>query len=64
VIWRNDDEDDRLDIVSNEGLWDSVAGVLMWYGREFSHTFKNKGVYTVTISNHPKTKDQTITVSE
>jgi len=28
VIWRNDDEDDRLDIVSNEGLWDSVAGVL------------------------------------
>jgi len=64
VIWRNDDEDDRLDIVSNEGLWDSVAGVLMWYGKEFSHTFKNKGAYTVTISNYPKTADQTITVSE
>ena len=63
VIWRNDDEN-RLDIISNEELWDQVDGVLMWYGKEFSHTFKNKGVYTVTISNYPKTKDQTIVVSE
>ncbi len=64
VIWRNDDEDYRLDIANNEGLWDPVTGVLMWYGKEFSHTFKNKGTYTVTISNYPKTENQTITVSE
>ncbi|CAD6492540.1 MAG: hypothetical protein DIAAKJNI_00317 [Candidatus Argoarchaeum ethanivorans] len=64
VTWRNDDEDYRLNIVSNEGLWEPVAGMLMWYSKEFSHTFKNKGVYTVAISNYPKTKDQTIIVSE
>ena len=64
VIWRNDDKDYRLDIVSNEGLWDPVDGVLMWIGKEFSYTFKNRGVYTVRISNYPKTADQTINVSE
>jgi len=68
VIWRNDDDDSyRLDIVSGEGLWNLSTrpdSALMWYGREFHYTFNEPGVYTVAIGNYPKTREQTITVSE
>ncbi|OYT63128.1 hypothetical protein B6U67_03495 [Methanosarcinales archaeon ex4484_138] len=68
VIWRNDDDSYnygyRLDIVSREGLWDPVDGVLMHYGKELHHTFNEPGVYTVAIKKHPKTQNQTITVTE
>jgi len=65
VIWRNDDVDSyRLNVISGEKLWDPVDGVLMWYGKEFHHTFTNPGTYTVSIGNYPKTRNQTITVTE
>jgi len=65
VIWRNDDEDSyRLNIISGENLWDPIKGVLMWYGKEFHHTFNEPGTYTVSIGNYPKTQNQTITVTE
>lgn len=70
VIWHNnDDESDRVDIISNDGLWninDTPQTALMWSGREFHYTFTKPGTYTFSLGYYPrvyrKLGNQTITV--
>jgi hypothetical protein len=65
VIWRSDDENYRVDIVSNDGLWNLTTrpdSALMWYRKEFRYTFNEPGVYTISVGGYPKLKNQTIVV--
>ncbi len=53
VIWSND-VDQRLTIVSEQGLWNNTSAVLLWQYREFNYTFTQPGEYGIYIREYPR----------
>jgi hypothetical protein len=63
VEWRNDaDINDKLTLVSDQGLWTpgEIRAILM--NRGFNYTFVNPGTYTFRIKEEPRILPQTINV--
>ena len=64
VIWVNDaDPEEKLTIVSEEGLWDNTSAILRWSPKQFSYTFTDQGVYGVYIKEYPRIRHQKIIVN-
>lgn len=64
VRWMNDDSYDfPLTLVSNEGLWTGRTGLMRWQGERFEYTFNETGIYTFSIKEFTRIKNQKITVS-
>ena len=61
VVWVNDAED-KLTIVSEQGLWDNTSAILRWRYKEFNYTFTKPGTYGVYIKEEPRILHQKIIV--
>jgi len=64
VIWINDaDPDERLTVISEQGLWNDTSGILRWNYQEISYTFAQPGTYGVYIREYTRLRHQKIVVS-
>lgn len=63
ITWVNNDESDKITIISGQKLWKDNDVVLIHAGRKYSYTFNNTGVYTFNISEYDAFPKQIIIVS-
>ncbi len=64
VIWVNDaNPDEKLTIVSEQGLWNNTSAILRWNYQNFNYTFTQPGTYGVYIKEYPSIHHQSIIVN-
>ena len=64
VIWVNDaTPDEKLTIVSEQGLWDNTSAILRWNYQYINYTFIQPGTYGVYIKEYPRIEHQKIIVN-
>ena len=65
VVWINDaTPDEKLTIISDQGLWNSTAAILRWNYQQFQYNFTQPGAYSVSIREYPRKLHQKIIVKE
>lgn len=64
IIWINEDQSDRITIISDQGLWESDVALLEHTGSQFNYTFDSPGIYTFNIKEYKGFSKQTVTVSD
>ena len=64
VIWVNDaNPDEKLTIISEQGLWDNTSAILRWNYQSFNYTFTQPGTYGVYIKEYSRKPHQIIIVN-
>ncbi len=64
IIWVNEaDPDEKLTIVSEQGLWNNTSASLRWNYQYFNYTFNQTGTYGVYIKEYPRLAHQIIIVN-
>ncbi len=64
VIWENDaNPDEKLTIISDQGLWNNTSAILRWNYQSFNYTFTQPGTYGVYIKEYPRIQHQRIIVT-
>jgi len=64
MIWVNEaNPDEKLTIVSEQGLWNYTSAILMQNYKQFNYTFTQPGTYGVYIKEYPRIPHQRIIVT-
>jgi len=57
------DPDEKLTIVSDEGLWGNTSGILPWSFKKYNYTFNDVGTYNVHLKQYPRLHQRIVVVA-